>query len=89
MMNVIHRLSSGCHVAVGNVAPDTRVSNKMRRRRLTNLSLFDEQRHLLLLFVVASLPPSIELPGTCLFVVATVRYWEESTVVGGVTSLSW
>jgi hypothetical protein len=88
-MNVIHRSSSGCHVTVGDVAPDTRVSNKMRRRGLTNLSQFDEQRHLSLLFVVASLPPSIELPGACLFVVATVRCWEESAVVGGVALLSW
>jgi hypothetical protein len=54
-MNVIHRSSSGCHVAVGDVAPDTHVSNKMKRRRLTNLSVFDEQRHFSLSLAIATL----------------------------------
>jgi hypothetical protein len=77
-MNLIHRLSSGCHVTHGDVAHGNPVSNETERSTLT----INERRHLSMLSrchvadsdVVPGMFPFHRRSRHLLLVVVTVRY---------------
>jgi hypothetical protein len=78
-MNQIHRSSSGCHVALGDVAPGNPVSNETERSTLT----INEQRclslssrcHVTNSNVVPGVFPFHRCSRRLLLVVVTVHYW--------------